>query len=271
MSGLENIKVNSTYPCLIIYLIDQSGSMADKYGNGNSSKAEEVANAINELINEIGQRCLVNGEVRDRFELAFIGYGAIDDRVVSAWEGSLTGRWVVKIKEVFDKPLGTDGDGMAYWIEPVWGGNTPMKKAFENAKRLCSDWINYENHRECYPPIIINISDGAATDGGNRNRELREEVHQLKELRTNYGNVNLFNIHISSASGERIIFPATLPYISDAFSDLLFELSTPLNGNMVERAQNMGINNIQYGSKGYVYNGNAMDLLRFLNITSDPQ
>jgi len=41
-----------------------------------------------------------------------------------------------------------------------------MMRAFENAYRVCEAWINWGNHRDCHPPIVINITDGEATDGG---------------------------------------------------------------------------------------------------------
>lgn len=270
MPDLQNVRINSEHPCLIIYLIDRSGSMSDKFGNGSYSKAQELSNDINEIINEIGQRCIKGSEVRNRFELAFIGYGIESDKVKSAWDGHLSGRWVVSISEIFDYPLGIDEDGQPFWIKPYSQGNTPMKKAFENAKRLCSDWINYGNHMESYPPIIINITDGAATDAGFRYKALRREIEQIKMLRTNFGIVNIFNIHISSIAGERVIFPSELPFHNDEYAQILFDISTPLNDNMVQRAQNMGMTNVRSGSTGYVYNGNGTDLLKFLNITSDP-
>lgn len=270
MPDLQNVRINSEHPCLIIYLIDQSGSMSDKFGNGDYSKAQELSNHLNKIINEIGLRCIDNGKIKNRFELAFIGYGSENDKVKSAWEGHLSGRWVVSISEVFDCQLGVDEEGQPFWIKSYSEGNTPMKKAFENAKRLCSDWINYGNHRESYPPIIINISDGAATDAGFRYKDLKREIERIKMLRTNFGAVNIFNIHISSAPGDGILFPVELSSNSDEYAQILFEISTPLNENMVQRAQNIGRNNIRNGSIGYVYNGNVTDLLNFLNITSDP-
>ena len=264
MSEINNLTITSTHPCLIVYLIDQSGSMSEKFGNAHHSKSVEVANAINDVIYEVGLRCIGSGgELKNRFELAIIGYGD-SDSVKSAWEGQLTNKWVVSIKNIFDYPLGQEQD-RPIWIRPKDNGSTPMKKAFENARNLCLDWINWGNHRECHPPIIINITDGEATDGGFNYIELRNEIEMLKTLGTNYGTVNILNIHISSFTGDRILFPNDLSIIKDRFSHLLYEISSPLNGNMVRLAQQKGYN-IDNGSKGYVFNGNASDLINFLNI-----
>ena len=99
MFDIRNLTISSTNPCLIIYLLDQSGSMSDKFGNASHSKSVELANAINDVIYEVGLRCIGNGgELKNRFELAIIGYGKNDDKVQSGWEGQLTNKWVVSIK-----------------------------------------------------------------------------------------------------------------------------------------------------------------------------
>lgn len=264
MYDIRNLTISSTNPCLIVYLLDQSGSMGDQFGNGGHSKAEELANAINETMYELGLRCIgSSGELKNRFEIAIIGYGDGKDTIKTAWQGQLAGKWVVSIKNVFEYPLGQKGD-LPVWIEPVANYNTPMTKAFQNAKLLCNDWINWGNHRDCHPPIIINITDGEATDGGWGGSNLRNEVEQIKRLATNYGNVNIFNIHISGSAGDRELFPNFQPN-KDKNAALLYDLSTPLNENMIRIAQQKGYN-IEQGAKGYVFNGNANDLINFLNI-----
>jgi len=265
MFDIKNLTISSTNPCLIIYLLDQSGSMSEKFGNAAHSKSVELASAINDVIYEVGLRCIgTGGELKNRFELAIIGYGKENDKVQSGWEGQLTNKWVVSIKNIFDYPLGQDNE-KPIWIKPYADGSTPMKKAFENARKLCSDWINWGNHKECHPPIIINITDGAATDSGSNYNALKNEVEQLKKIATNYGPVNILNIHISTRSGDRILFPNDISNINDKFAKLLFDMSTTLNENMIRLAQQKGYN-VQNSAKGYVFNGDATDLINFLNI-----
>lgn len=99
MHDLRNLTISSTNPCLLVYLIDQSGSMNDKFGNAVHSKATEVANAINDIIYEVGLRCIGGGgELKNRFEIAIIGYGKQENVAQSGWEGQLAGKWVVSIK-----------------------------------------------------------------------------------------------------------------------------------------------------------------------------
>lgn len=264
MHDLRDLIITSTNPCLIVYLLDQSGSMSERFGNSGHTKADELAEAINDTIYNIGLRCIGGaGELKNRFEIAVIGYGKQSDAVQSAWEGQLGGKWVVSIKNIFEYPLG-EKDDKPVWITPYAERNTPMTKAFENAKHLCADWINWGNHRDCHPPIIINVTDGIATDAGYNNRDLLGQVNQLKSLGTNYGAVNILNIHISANSGDKLLFPSRANQ-RDEFANLLFELSTPLNSNMVRIAQQKGYN-VESGARGYVFNGNGTDLINFLNI-----
>lgn len=263
MFNISNLTISSTNPCLIVFLLDQSGSMGDPFGNSSHSKAIELASAINDTIYEIGLRCMgSNGELKNRFEIAVIGYGK--DNVQSAWEGQLSGKWVVSIKNVFDYPL-DQRNGTPIWIPPYANDSTPMTRAYENAGRLCNDWINWGNHRDCHPPIIINITDGEATDTDSRFKSLRDQVNQIKQLNTNYGNVFVLNIHISSLSGDRVLFPNDISSINDKYAQALFEMSSPLNENMIRIARQKGYH-IYDNAKGYVFNGNATDLINFLNI-----
>ena len=265
MYDLQNFTISSTNPCLIIYLLDQSGSMSEKFGNANHSKSEELANAINDVIYEIGLRCLGNSsELKNRFEIAIVGYGKTSDKVQSAWEGLLSSKWAVPINNVFEHPLGQDAD-KPFWIKPYAGGSTPMTKAFKNAKEIAKEWINWGNHMDCHPPIIINITDGDATDSDSNFKSLKGEVLSIKNLHTNFGAASIFNIHISSHVGDSVHFPNDQSSLRDRFAKLLFELSSPLNTNMTRIAQNKGYN-IQENAVGYVFNGNASDLINFLNI-----
>jgi hypothetical protein len=126
MHDIRNLTISSTNPCLLVYLIDQSGSMNDRFGNASHSKSVEVANAINDILYEVGLRCIGSGgELKNRFEIAIIGYGKQGDNVQSGWEGQLSGKWVVSIKNIFEYPLGQEND-KPIWIKPYSVSSTPM-------------------------------------------------------------------------------------------------------------------------------------------------
>jgi hypothetical protein len=241
--------------------------MQESFGS-SSSKAKKLADSVNEIIFETGLKCYgSNGELKNRFELSVIGYGAEYEAVEPAWEGNLKDHWVVSIGDVFPNAIGEE-EGIPIWIRAKAGSNTPMTKAFENAYRVCEAWINWGNHKDCHPPIIINISDGEASDENYNIQNLIQTVNNLKKLSTNYGGVNIFNIHISSQQGDSILFPSQLNTVNKQ-ANLLFDLSTSLNDHMIALAKNIGYN-VNDGAKGYVFNGSAKNLMDFLNIGSNP-
>jgi len=260
----RNLTISSTHPCLIVYLVDQSGSMADPFGNSPHSKAIEVANAVNDNIYELGLRCIgSNGELKNRFEFAFIRYGTNQNVAESGWEGRLKGKWIASIEEVFEHPLYIEDD-KPIWVTSHAGNNTPMTKAFENARLLCQDWINWGNHQSCHPPIIINITDGEATDAGKNSQYLRNEIEQLRALSTQYGSPLVLNVHISGRAAEKVSYPHVMSS-EDPFAQLLFEISSPLDTNMIRLAKQKGYQ-IENHARGYIFNGNGTDLINFLNV-----
>ena len=203
-----------------------------------------------------------------------MGYGTgLGNGVSSAYLGELDGRWVVPISELFEKPYTYSDDEAPIWIEPTWGGLTPMTRAFQQAYDLCSDWINYGNHINCHPPLIINITDGEATDSGWRAKKLITAVDQIKSLSTEYGNPFIFNIHISYTNEDQVLFPNSIEdvnsKISDSNASLLYELSSHLNEKMVNIGSTKGYK-LDLDSKGFIFNGNSSDLINFLNIGSSP-
>lgn len=265
---INKLNISSSHPCLIVYLVDQSYSMNERFGGPWRKRADAVAESINDTIYNLGLSCLSDNGLKNRFEVAVIGYGAEKDVVQSAWIGNLQRSWVCTIEDIFNNPVDTKND-KPVWILPKAGHNTPMNRAFENAHRLCYDWINFGNHLECHPPIIINITDGEATDSGTKFTRLKETVHHVKNLRTHYDAVKVFNVHISSDRGGKVAFPMSEPTHNAAFASLLYDLSSELNTSMIERANALGYN-ISQGARGYIFNGDSSDLINFLKIGSDP-
>lgn len=260
--SLENLTITSSHPCLIVILIDQSRSMEEVFLK-DLSKAEFVSNAINNLIYEIGLRCIGSeGNLQNRFEIAILGYGD-SNKVQSKWAGNLLGKWVVKINEIFDNPLEIVND-IPIWIKPHHNGSTPMTKAFNNAYRISRDWIQFGNHIECHPPILINITDGEANDWGDDFKLIQDQIEMIKQLKTKYGPTLIFNIHLSSGNDKKIYFPSSLNN-ENYLVKILFEISSSLDDNMIRIAQQKGYN-INQNAKGYVFNGDATDLINFLNI-----
>ena len=69
--------ISRSNPGCFLFLLDQSGSMADGFSGGaGHSKADELATIINRLLASLVIRCSKDEGVRDYFDVGVIGYGS---------------------------------------------------------------------------------------------------------------------------------------------------------------------------------------------------
>lgn len=265
---INQLIITRANPLFIIFMLDTSGSMSEKFGNANMSKAEALSNSINKVLYEIGLKSMKDGELISRFEIAIFSYG--DNIVTSGWQGDLANRngepaFNHTIKNIFEHPLKIYDDERIEWITPCANGNTPMLAAFKNVYEIVDDWINWGNHKNvCHPPIIINITDGVATDDDVNFSGIKRIANNLKKLATEYGEAMIMNIHISGEKYDKILFP-NKRIGDDQYQRLLFEISSPLYNRIINKAREVGYK-LKDDAKGYIYNGDSSNLLDFLNI-----
>jgi hypothetical protein len=195
-----------------------------------------------------------------------------------AFGGKLAGRKIVPIQDLASNPLGVrklmkkqyDGAGglvevpveVPYWFEPVANADTPMCEALRVAKGIVEDWI--KEHPKSFPPIVINVTDGEATDG-----DPEPIADEIKKLHVNCKNVLLYNCHISSAGGEPVRWPSEEKELTDPHAKKLFRMSSVLPDQAVELAQRAG-EPVKKGSRGFVFNADIVDLVKFLDIGTRP-
>jgi hypothetical protein len=264
-------------PSCFVFLIDQSGSMADVFGagEGNQRKADGVADAINRMLQNLVIKCAKEEGIRDYFHVGVIGYGA---QVGPAFSGTLAGRQLIPISEVGNSPARIDQrnkkvpDGAGgiveqavrfpVWFEPVANGGTPMSQALGQAKGIVDDWVL--QHPNCFPPILINITDGEATDG-----DPTGAAEEIRRLRSNDGEILLFNLHVSSQRGAQIEYPNSDGGLPDTFARQLFRMSSPLPEYMLNIAKREGMN-VSEGSRGFVFNADMVAVIKFLDIGTRP-
>jgi len=266
-------EISRTNPSCFIFLVDQSASMVDPIGGEIPlRKADVVADALNRLLTELAIRCAKEEGVRDYFHVAVLGYGGRSAQ--SAFGGALRGRGLVPISQVADHPLRVDqrtklkSDGAGGVIElktdfPIWvevqaNGATPMCQALMHARNLVSAWA--AEHPRGFPPIVLNLTDGEANDG-----DPLESARQLTQLRSEDGTVLLFNLHISNAGGSPTTFPADTSRLPNVYARSLFEMSSELPPHMREYAAHNHYE-VSEGSRGFVYNSDAVSLVQFLDI-----
>ncbi|WP_164007047.1 VWA domain-containing protein [Pyxidicoccus trucidator] len=268
-------EINRTHPACILILIDQSGSMEEPFSGSQRRKADGVADVTNRLLQNLVVRCAREEGIRDYFHLGVLGYGA---EVGPAFRGALAGRSLVPISEIGHAPARLEErtrereDGMGglvrekvrfpVWFESVANGATPMCQALARATGIVGDWLR--QHPEGFPPIVVNISDGQATDG-----DPTGIASELRGMRSADGSVLLLNVHLSARTQHPIQFPSTDAGLPDEHARLLFQLSSPLTPGMLSAAKEEGLT-VTEGARGFVFNADIISLIKFLNIGTRP-
>jgi hypothetical protein len=251
--------------------------MEDPFGGPEISrkKADLVADAINRLLQNLVIKCAKEEGIRDYFYVGVLGYG---DKVGPALGGALAGKELVAISEIGNQPARIeqrvkkmeDGAGglveqpirFPVWFDPQAHGATPMCQALTLAHDVLARWL--PEHPDSFPPIVINITDGEATDGNPSTA-----AAALRNLAGSDGNVLLFNIHLSSKGARPIEFPDTTANLPDQHAQQMFELSSLLTPTMRAIAEGEGYT-VSEGSRGFVFNADMVSVIKFLDIGTRP-
>jgi hypothetical protein len=270
-------EISRSNPSCFLFLIDRSGSMDDAFGagEGQRKKSDGVADAINRLLQNLVIKCAKSEGVRDYYHVGVLGYGS---SVGPAFAGELSGKELVPISEIADSPARVeertkkvdDGAGglvdqtvkFPIWFDAVAKGGTPMCSALETARTILARWLT--DHSDCFPPIVINITDGESTDGDPSGK-----AHEIQELSSSDGEVLLFNVHLSSQRATPIEFPDSDAGLPDKYAKLLFSISSELPPYMREVAQSEGYP-VGAGARGFVFNADIVSVIRFLDIGTRP-
>lgn len=255
-------------PTAFIFLVDHSVSMNRKTNwNGEEiTLSEAVARIVNNQINELVLRCIKADEIRSYFDIAVIGY---DTSAYSGWQGELEGQWFVTPKQLRENPFKTitvreekrtrkgpivKEVEKVQWVEADHSGSwTHLHSALDCAKSILSEWIERHRNEVCYPPTIINITDGEYN--GASDDIVLQKANELKAMSTNDGNVIFFNIHVTPNNEDKVIFPTSISEIgTSSLAKKLFALSSLLpsrynedinnfkNSTNAERHYAMGVN-----------------------------
>lgn len=268
-------EISRSNPSMFLFLIDQSGSMDEKFAGGSTRKDQAVADAINRLLQNLVIKCAKSDGVRDYYHVGVIGYGA---KVGPAFGGELADKALVPISKIADSPVEVeervkkveDGAGglidqkirFPIWFKPLAFGGTPMVEALKQAHKIVDDWIRA--HPTGFPPIVINITDGESTDG-----DPVAAAKALRDLRGADGEALLFNVHVSSIGGATFEFPSSESELPDKFAKQLFQMSSPLPPHLQDAARQEGYN-IGENPRGFVFNADIVAVIRFLDIGTRP-
>ncbi|MCY4475990.1 MAG: VWA domain-containing protein [Chloroflexi bacterium] len=270
--------ISRANPGCFLFLIDQSGSMAEPLGGQNDlAKMNGAADALNRILDAISQRCSQGMDVRDYFDVGIITY-TTDMEGNTELDSVLPGTrpdhpflpisQAVDAAEVVERSV-KESDGAGGIVEvsrkfPVWLqaralGGTPMCEALSEAMKALGDWTN--QHPDSYPPMLINVSDGDATDG-----DPESFAKLIMGIGTNDGNVLIYNAHLSSMSALPVQYPTQESEApEDESAARMFRMSSAFPDPVTQQAAAMGLP-VSEGSRGYVYNADMVALVQFLDI-----
>lgn len=270
------------YPGLFIFLLDQSGSMGEPVEGQQYSKAEFAATAINNLIFEMVRGAPIDskGKRQNYAYLSVLGY---NDRVFPLLSPEL-----VDIVFLSEHPVGTSSvwhdvydahtdsyqrvsQQQPYWIWPDARGKTQMAEALSAARTIALQWLaqppeaGQASRQECFPPIIINITD--AQDNGRGDPIAVAE--EIRRAGTKQGRILIFTCHFTKRTGQSLIFPGArdlVAHLDPPYAEQMFLMSSIIPEPLRKYAQSaMALEHeLAAQARGFIYNADTRVLARFL-------
>ncbi len=258
-------------PTAFIFLLDQSRSMSERFGEDSHSKSEFVADVVNRTLHDLVIRSTRTEEVRDYYYVSVIGYGR---SVAPVLTGALVGKTHVPISKIAENPSRielrvkkvSDSDGrlveqqvrFPVWIDAAFGGWTHMCAGFELVRTLISEWLSERS--DGFPPTILHLTDGGSTDG-----DPTSIAADILSRSTGDGRVLLFNCHVSARHATKIEYPSTEVGLPDSRAKTLFNISSLLPSVFLQAAIRVGLA-VHLGSRGFVFNGDPVAVAQFFEI-----
>src|SRR5262249_29255947 len=139
---------------------------------------------------------------------------------------------------------------------------TPMCQALQLAYTVLDKWVR--EHLTSFPPVVINITDGEASDGSPL-----IPAQAISSLATDDGKVLLFNCHLSSEPAPAIVFHDSEYNLIDEFARQLFLMSSVLPESFQQEASGHGYR-VTSQTRGFAFNADLVDLIKFLAIGTRP-
>ena len=169
---MYQVPASRVHPICIVFLLDQSQSMSEPISGSTTPKAIVLAEVVNNALYELILRTVKDPREGPRhyYDIGLIGYS---DEAHHLFSGPLAGRSLVSNSELAKSPVRVDtvdagGGRMAkkpVFVEPVSKGWTKMCEALDLCGGLVNQWLQQPGHQNSFPPIVVNVSDGEATDG----------------------------------------------------------------------------------------------------------
>ena len=134
----------------------------------------------------------------------------------------------------------------------------------EVLRRLDADLGKVKVKDTTLVPLIATLR-GSITGVAKTLRDITDAAVEVKALKSNDGNVLLFNAHVSSSPAPALCFPAEEDGLPDKFARLLFRMSSILPPKLMAAAKDEGYA-IAGPARGFVFNADLVSIVRFLDI-----
>ena len=270
-----SVEISRGNPTCFIFLLDQSRSMSERFGEQVQSKAEFVADVVNRTLHDLVIRSTRTEEIRNYYYVSVIGYGR---KVAPALGGALAGKARVPISELAENPMRLENrtkkvpseNGrlveqqvrFPVWVDPVFAGWTQMCAGLTLVRNLVDEWLS--NRPNGFPPVVLHLTDGASTDG-----DPTAVATDILSRSTSDGHVLLFNCHVSTRHSVKIEYPDNEALLPDGRARTLFNISSLLPEVFIRAATQIGLE-IPSGARGFVFNGDPVSVAQFFEIGTRP-
>lgn len=252
------MKITTSNPGLVLFLIDGSHSTGATWGGGMDTLSSSIMKQTNQFILDLVVNAVFDeGELRDRIKLsAFIAQGeevnwALDiKQPAENWVSSE--QWANAGRKV-------EGSKTPIWIEYSPAGKTPLFEGWLTAKQVILDFKQqYANS----PVFLVTLTDGDFKEllGAKPNSEKKRMVDLFDEV-AGENNFTHLVVHISSEEQEPLVFPSETP--DDEFGRFLFDISTWMPQIAFDDAQET--NQMR---RAYVFNADPGTLTKVLELGS---
>lgn len=194
-------KISRQNPGLIVFILDDSGSMQENLPGTSDRKFKWVERYVGIIMDELLNRSSeVKGAdvvIKPRYYLHFIKYG------------SNTEVWQAPNMDIEQAVRHFTDAGNSLGLGGRLGG-TDARRAFEEARDFLSQHISKETYQDSFPPMVFHLTDGMSATNAEPVAE------QIRQLSTNDGNVLVVNAYIGTQTSLSYQGPEDFPGYLDA-------------------------------------------------------
>ena len=283
---MYDAKVTSAEPGLVIILLDQSTSMDTtlvETKEGEKFSISKMAKyVVDEFLYEAFNKCIREDELKPYLDIAVIGYAlglrsALPKIPLEQYPFSVT-----KLADTYIAKNDSNPDvdpviplPKLEWLEERADSlETPMLAAFTKAREIVEKWL--PDHQTSFPPVVINLSDGAPNDDSIFVQMCEEAAEQgktrlpsdlsqtglviqskaIQDMGTENGKCLVLNAHVSARGHKEILYPSTIDEAEniDPLTRLMFEMSSVIPDSLREYANLKSVIDLEPGARFYTLN-----------------